>query len=235
MAQSRGLFRHRRGMGDGDSHADSWLVTYADAVTLILTFLLIMLSISEPIDDKLLQISEALSEAGFVGKEADLAATGHDKEQLYEQVERLLIELEQDDRAAVELYEDGVLLELSSTAFFQPESAKFTEEAVPLLDQTAALLTEYVGYGIEIHAEGHTDDSELQNFALYPSNWELSTARATSVIVFFIENGIPPEKLKVVGYGDTRPKVPNHMADGTPIPENQDLNRRVTIKVEYLQ
>ena len=84
-------------------------------------------------------------------------------------------------------------------------------------------------YSIDI--EGHTDDAPIST-PQFPSNWELSSARASAVARFLIGRGIKPERISVIGYADTKPKVPNRNAAGNPIPENRQENRRVMVRVE---
>ena len=69
----------------------------------------------------------------------------------------------------------------------------------------------------------------------FTSNWELSSARASAVVHFLLDNGIEPFKLRAAGYADTYPRVPNRDAHGNPIPENQAKNRRVVIKLEKME
>ena len=78
--------------------------------------------------------------------------------------------------------------------------------------------------------EGHTDDTDIKS-RRYPSNWELSSARAAKVISVFEKAGVKRDRLVAVGYGDTSTIYKNYDEEGNPIPENQRLNRRVTIKV----
>ena len=91
---------------------------------------------------------------------------------------------------------------------------------------------EFRDYAITV--EGHTDDTPIHT-AQFPSNWELSTARAAAVVHFLLDQGIPARKLRAAGYADTFPKLPNRDADGNPIPENQAQNRRVVIKLEKIE
>jgi chemotaxis protein MotB len=85
-----------------------------------------------------------------------------------------------------------------------------------------------------ITVEGHTDDVPIET-NLFPSNWELSTARAASVVRALVANGIPAAKLRAAGYADIMPKAPNRDGAGRPIPENQAQNRRVVIKLEKIE
>jgi chemotaxis protein MotB len=79
------------------------------------------------------------------------------------------------------------------------------------------LIKKFENYKVAV--EGHTDD--LPIYYRFPSNWELSTARASRVVRYFIEKGIPPQRFKAVGYADTKPVVPNTSM------ENRAQNRRV--------
>jgi len=77
----------------------------------------------------------------------------------------------------------------------------------------------------QIRIEGHTDDLPIHN-SVFPSNWELSSARAISVLRYFIQKGIEPQRLAAVGYGEYHPLVPNTS------PENRARNRRVEIYIQ---
>jgi chemotaxis protein MotB len=90
---------------------------------------------------------------------------------------------------------------------------------------------EYRDYTISI--EGYTDDSPIKT-PQFPSNWELSTARAAAVVRSFVGLGVPAERLRAVGFAETSPKLPNRDADGKAIPENQAQNRRVVIRLEKI-
>ncbi|MBT5495044.1 MAG: OmpA family protein [Alphaproteobacteria bacterium] len=78
--------------------------------------------------------------------------------------------------------------------------------------------------------EGHTDDVPIRT-ARFPSNWELSASRASSVVRYFIEQGIKPSRLKAAGYADTKPKLPNKDIFDEGIPENREKNRRVGLRL----
>jgi chemotaxis protein MotB len=126
------------------------------------------------------------------------------------------------------------LLEIASSAFFGSGSADLSESGRSILRDVAAELksTQYDGYQIVV--EGHTDDIPIAT-AHFSSNWELSIARAAAVVHFFLDQGIPANRLHAAGYADTRPKVANRDVDGNVIPENQALNRRVVIRLEKIE
>ena len=78
--------------------------------------------------------------------------------------------------------------------------------------------------------QGHTDDTPV-NTPAFPSNWELSAARATMVVRLFIQHGMEPTRLAAEGLADTRPKVSNRDVTGKPLPVNQEINRRVSVHI----
>jgi chemotaxis protein MotB len=122
---------------------------------------------------------------------------------------------------------------MSSAAFFPSGSATISADGMAVLADVAQRLKSDELRDYLITVEGHTDDAPIST-AQFPSNWELSTARASAVVHFFLDQGIPATKLRAAGYADTFPKLPNRDAVGHPIPENQAQNRRVVIKLEKL-
>jgi flagellar motor protein MotB len=124
-------------------------------------------------------------------------------------------------------------VEMSSAAFFASGSATISKPGEAILRDVAARLKSDELRDYLITVEGHTDDAPIATLQ-FPSNWELSTARASAVVHFFLDQGIPAKKLRAAGYADTFPKAPNRDLTGTAIPENQAQNRRVVIKLEKI-
>lgn len=125
-------------------------------------------------------------------------------------------------------------MELSSAAFFDPGSAALSQAGKEILHGVASDIGAEKFKDYQITVEGHTDDTPIQT-TQFPSNWELSTARASAVVHFFLESGLPAQRLRAAGYADTFPKLPNRDANGYAIPENQTQNRRVVIKLEKVE
>ncbi len=125
--------------------------------------------------------------------------------------------------------------EVPSAAFFARGSAQLSDEGAKLLQ---AIIDEHLKKedmkDYQITVEGHTDDIPIAT-AQFPSNWELSTARAAAVVRMFIAKGIPGSRLRASGYADVMPKVPNADASGKAIADNQAQNRRVVIKLEKIE
>jgi len=210
-----------------EDNVDSWLMSYADMITLLLCFFIIFVSVSEPKKEKMTAITEGM--AGKFGS-VDLATP-------FQGVFRSLqavVEAHQILKdVAIEKGENNLVMELSSLAFYKDKTAEFDPKMLPVLEELANTLRsiEFMDYRISV--EGHTNDLPIAT-GMYPSNWELSTARAARMVRFFIEHGIKAERLRAVGYADSKPKVPNVDSHGNAIIENRKLNERVMIKIEQV-
>lgn len=132
-----------------------------------------------------------------------------------------------ENEVAVIPRDNGVALNLRGAAFFDLASADIKPAGLPLLREIAATLA---GTPYKVIVEGHTDNLPIESW-LYPSNWELSSARASRVARLLIDQGVPKDHMRVEGLADTQPISPNDDPSGRPIPENQAKNRRVVILV----
>lgn len=211
-------------------NSEDWLTTYADAVTLLLCFFIILFATSEPKEDNFRKISEALQAAGFSDPKEQ---TQDEFEVLQEELEILIQENQLEQVMSVEQTEHGIVLELASSSFYHSGSAKFQAQALPILEQVADVLRDFNYDAYEIRVEGHTDDVDIQS-PQFPSNWELSGGRAANIVRFFIADGLKREIMQAVGFADVKPKVPNLDKEGTPIPSNRELNRRVAMHIERI-
>jgi len=151
------------------------------------------------------------------------------KRKTLEDIRRELAAKLVNNASAVELIprDTGVALNLKGAAFFDLASAEIKPDALPLLRDIASTLA---GTPYKVTVEGHTDNLPIESW-LYPSNWELSSARASRVARFLIDQGVPKDRLRVEGLADTQPVSPNTDDAGRSIPENQAQNRRVVILV----
>ena len=102
----------------------------------------------------------------------------------------------------------GVMLHITSDLMFKPGTAEFTDEGKTILDQVVDVMNKYKVYLV---VRGHADSSET-GAPLYPSKWELSAARSNSAVRYLIEKGINPDLMRSVAYADTRPRVPSTVA-----------------------
>lgn len=215
-------FKRRRG---DDQRLDDWLMTYADMITLLLCFFAIFLSVSVPKKEQLDYARHQLLEK-FADKDRLKTADG--------KVKATLGEIQgHDGVSAVQEGETISIIELKSAAFFAVGSAGLSRDGEWILRDLLKTLRQDDFSDYQITIEGHTDDTPIHT-PTFPSNWELSTARAAAVVRFFISEGVSPERLRAAGYADIFPKQPNRDSSGRPIPDNQAQNRRVVIKLERI-
>ena len=204
--------------------AEEWMVTYADAITLLMAFFVMLLNFTKfdvpAYQEMMAEIKNA------VGHQQNVSPT----ELMKIDIEDVVYNMQAEEAIKVDTDDKGIVMELASSAFYKPGSADIRPQAIPVLQEIAKNLIapRYMTYVVEI--EGHSDDDPIST-RRFPSNWELSAGRATRVVRFFIEQGMDIRRLKAAGFAETRPKVPNRKPDGTPIPENQAKNRRVLIRV----
>ncbi len=222
----------RKKKGD-DINTNGWMDTYADTITLLLTFFILLYSISAVDSEKLKELAEAL-QFSLTGKQSvkqlesldDIKVDIEKESNKYEDLAKKLNEII-DKNSLTEVIkireEDrGIVLQVDESILFDPGKAEIKESSIDILDTISKIIEETDN---DIVAEGHTDNVPI-NTAKYKSNWELSTARAMNIVKYFIENkNINPVRLSVKGYGEYNPIAPNDT------PENRSKNRRVDILV----
>ncbi len=222
----------RKKKGD-DINTNGWMDTYADTITLLLTFFILLYSISAVDSEKLQELSEAL-QFSLTGKQSvkqlesldDIKVDIEKESNKYEDLAKKLNEII-DKNSLTEVIkireEDrGIVLQVDESILFDPGKSEIKESSVDILDTISKIIEETDN---DIIAEGHTDNVPINN-EKYKSNWELSTDRALNIVKYFIENKkINPVRLSVKGYGEYNPIAPNDT------PENRSKNRRVDILV----
>jgi len=166
------------------------------------------------------EISGTPARPGEPTSEGQAAALG-DVSQLAEAVRQSMGPLIDLQKIALKQKESWMEIVLDSSKLFVSGSARIARAYLPTLAKIAAVLKRFSN---PIQVEGFTDNVPIQTLA-YPSNWELSAARAASVVHLFTEEGIDPERLIAVGYGEHRPVADNAT------PEGRARNRRVVIVV----
>ncbi len=204
--------------------SEDWLVTYADAITLLMAFFVLMFSVSEPNTEQFEKVTAGIVET--LSRESVPSPFKDIREELSTAVTE-----GQGQADSVSQTRRGVTQEFKGGKIFAPGSARIVAEAEPLLDRVAQLVTLLGNSNYSVEVEGHTDDVPI-NTVQFPSNWELSSQRASAVVRFLISRGVKPDRMVAIGYADTRPKVPHRDKDGNPIVENRDTNRRLVIKIE---
>ena len=229
---------------------ERWLVSYADFITLLFAFFVVMFAASNEDEAKAGQVArsvqEAFSELGvfsYVTRSAAIFDGGdstldsivimpgpgggkgdgdYELEEVRDRLETMLGKEVEEGQVRLNMDSRGLTVSLNEAGFFSPGAAVIEAEALEELGSIAARLLE-LPYNVRV--EGHTDDIPIST-ARFPSNWELSTSRATNVLRYLIAQGsIPPSRLSAVGYGEYRPVAPNDTREG------RGLNRRVDIVV----
>lgn len=207
--------------------SEDWLTTYADAITLLMAFFVMMLTFTE---FDMPAFEEATTAIGNnVGNKDKVSSA----QELKIELEDIVFEMQADQVISVAQDNRGIVIELASRAFFKPGSAELREAAIPVLEKMTLMLGAKKFACFNIDVKGHTDDAPIRT-KQFPSNWELSAARASRVVRFLIERELDDFRFKAIGLADTKPKVPNRDAEGKPITENQATNRRINLHVERM-
>lgn len=157
-------------------------------------------------------------------EDLDESTDGNEQEldDLLEEVEGYLEKNDLENVISANRTNQGVILVLQERVLFKTAEAQVKKEGEQFLDKVGLLLTSLPN---EVRVEGHTDNRPIST-VVYPSNWELSAARASSVIRFILNrHDLDQERFIAVGYGDTRPIAPNNSV------ENWRKNRRVEIVI----
>lgn len=206
--------------------SEAWLMSYADMITLLLAFFVVFVSTSEPKEDQLAAATRGM-QARFGTVDLSTPFQG-----AFRAIQGIIDDNRAHQAISVEKTERGLQMELSTSIYFKPDTAQLDEENEPMLAQLIdALNTErYKKYNIII--EGHTDDVKVSKNSFYSTNWELSAARATRLVRYFIEQGYEPERMQANAYGGSHPKLPNLDEKGYPIESNRERNRRMVIRME---
>ena len=185
---------------------DRWLFGYADIVTLLFACFAALYAT---------QVSQAKPAAAKVAEAAPVVAV----DPLAADVANL-VERQKDVALDVRSGEGGVVISLEEAGSFALGRADLSPAAQRVIRELADLVRDRT---VHVRIEGHTDDRPIRS-AAFASNWELSTARATRVVQFLIEEGrLVPTRLSAAGYGEYRPRVNAHT------PEARARNRRVDI------
>lgn len=228
--------RHRPAKKEKD-RSERWLITYADMITLLMIFFIVMYSLSKVDVAKFKTLAESLAAVFGAGgmildSPGPAVVPGSPPEQIRDivektQLEKLKKELEQyieesglSAKVSVTMEERGIVLSFQDNVLFELGSDKLTTQAREILDRVAPMLANTPNY---IRVEGHTDNLPI-NTVRFPSNWELSAARATNVVQELIQiHGLQPQKMSAIAYGEYRPRAPNNNEI------NRQLNRRVDL------
>ncbi|OEU51778.1 MAG: hypothetical protein BA871_00080, partial [Desulfuromonadales bacterium C00003096] len=206
------------------------LSTFKDMVTLLLTFFVLILSMSKldvaKVNEAVYAINDAFgmlssAETGDIKAfEPFILPIKTRRSSLSEKKRELAEHIDKIGNMDAKVMEGGVSVILKEELFFKTGMSEIEEKNYPFLKNLCSIFQKT---DCQIRVEGHTDDVPIEN-KRFPSNWELSVARAVKVVKYFISKGnISPERLSAAGYGDSKPLYPNVSN------HNRELNRRVGI------
>jgi chemotaxis protein MotB len=239
------MARRKRFHDDSHENHERWLISYADFITLLFAFFVVMYAVSVVNVGKYKVLSDALGDA-FGGRGAarkiDVSvavealplsniiahkraeAAKRDRERLdllARKLNSVLAPLVNAGRVRITQTGRGITVEINASVLFDEGDAALVGKARETLRTVAGLLKDDP-HAIEV--EGHTDTTPIRN-AAFPSNWELSAVRASTVVRLFAENGVPEQRLAAVGRGANQPLASN----GDPI--GRARNRRVAVTI----
>ncbi len=205
---------------------ESWQVSYLDIITIILGFLIILLSVSQ------IAKTEFSSLSTLFGENSDRTEfITTPVEEIQEELETLL--QPQIEQGRLELIRDlnDIRIRFRSDDFYPSGSATMQGAGLDLLNHVlrAFQQTSYNDFSIDV--EGHTDNVPISS-DVYPSNWELSTARASNVVKYFNRMGIDENRLEASGFADSRPLI-QFDSFGNPFAATKEKNRRVVLRLYY--
>lgn len=246
------MARRKRKKKVDNGGGGNWITTFSDLMSLLLTFFILLFSMSSVSDEKFSAASASLQgaligeisggsildENGISQKETgsgndieiDASAVGNENSiplevtRMYEEALKIIEEEGIGDQISVSSDQDGVYLDIQESILFDPGQATISSIGQDTLHSLVQLLTLSDN---DIIVEGFTDDVPM-NSVRFGSNWELSAGRAMGVVRFLAEEqGIDPARLSGRGYGEFNPVAPNDT------PANRAKNRRVNIVIVY--
>lgn len=232
-----------------DTGSASWLTTLSDLMQLLLTFFILLYSMSNLDEEKFASATSSIQDA-FIGSEVGTSLIevyegseimpGQENTivsqgkvgieispeivEMYEKIGVFIEENELADSVDVRLDDEGVFVDIKEAILFESGKANLRIEGIKVLDGLQPLINEFDN---DIVVEGHTDNIPI-NIQEFPTNWELSTARSVSVVRYLTEKAnIDPHRLSARGYGEYSPIAPNDT------PKNRSLNRRVNLFIVF--
>ncbi len=213
----------------------AWMTTYSDLFTLLLSFFVLLYAFSTIDAVRFKQVVSALQQSlgildgGKTFMQEPLVTGGQYLEADWQQLEAIRLELQSfieerdlSDFVTLNKEDRGLKLSFQGRVLFDLGKADIKPEVIEVLNEVAEMIKEWPNH---VRVEGHTDDLPIDN-AIFPSNWELSVARAVRVLRFLVEEKkIDPKRISAVGYGEYRPILPNDSM------ENRSKNRRVDLVI----
>jgi chemotaxis protein MotB len=216
------------------SAGGGWEIVYSGFVLILLCFFIMLSSFSTMEQGKIMRFVKSFVDAvgilpggvkfdqgpTVLPGSADIVNSSDKLAQIFSELEDLNEQLKRENDITLAYSSKGLVMRLSDRALFEVGVAAISPQAIPLLQKVGDIIART---HFEVRIEGHSDDLPIKT-AQFPSNWELSTARAVNVLRYFLETtGISSRRLSAVGFGEFQPIVPNDSM------EHRSQNRRVEI------
>jgi chemotaxis protein MotB len=217
------------------ANQDRWLVSYADFMTLLFALFVVLFASSHHDNETIHRVSSSVKN-GFRDMspfsptpnsphpiaEHKIIPPTSDAIELQDKLRGALGKEIEHQQVGLKMTPEGFVISLHELGFFESGQAQLLPGATATIKRIAAILTQY---GLDMRIEGHSDDIPIHN-AAFASNWDLSTARATTVAMMLLNDaGLDPQRLSIAGYGQYHPATSNAT------PEGRRANRRVDIVV----
>ena len=225
--------KNRINQGENSS-GGGWEIVYSGFVLILLCFFIMLSSFSAMEEAKIMQFVKSFvnavsilpggvkfdSGSTVLPGSADIIDSSDNLAKIYSELEELSDRLSQENDMTLAYSPKGLVMRLSNPALFDVAVVTLSPQAIPLLKKVGEIIART---SVDVRIEGHTDDLPIRT-AQFPSNWELSTARAVNVLRYFTETGpIANQRLSAVGFGEFQPVVPNDSL------KHRAQNRRVEI------
>lgn len=201
----------------------SWLISYADMMTLLVGFFVVLQSLSK-VDDQAFENIRMETTQLFGGEYRKPF------EDIAKDLKGVLQQQNLADQVIFNQTAQGIEITFRGALFFNAGSFELREEALELMSKLIPVISEKAkNFGIVV--EGHTDGTPLASHGAIASNWELSSLRACRILRLFESRGFDSKRMKALGWGSTRPLVEEKGMNGESMSEAQSQNRRVVIKI----
>ena len=206
-----------------------YLLTYSDMITLLLAFFAILIASSTP--------DQALWDQMKEGMRSEVTGTEIQKTPLAEikaDLDSILTTEREQGLVNIDLTNKEIVMTFNSSSLYISGGAELLPSGEGIIRKVGNALNGLSFYNFKVDIEGHTDNVPI-NTLRFPSNWELSVARASEVVKFLVNLGYEPSNLKASGYADTQPlpNAPHTDEFGQDIIENRAKNRRIVLRIFY--
>jgi len=200
-----------------------WLMSFSDMSMILISFFILQLSFSTMNQQKLDVLREAIQNAKFTAKRDSLTA-------VHNRIDNEIKRLKLDKSASVNLDSNGVIVEFKDGLLFSSASADTNSQFAAVVSQMMKVIANSPKH-YTLRVEGHTDDIPIKS-TKFASNWELSAARAISLMRMFAARGVDEGRLSVEAFAHTKPKRATAGLEGKDLEQARASNRRVVIRIE---